>query len=98
MVSELLSAIEIRNAKSGDKPQVARWKRFKPAGASKADTARAVAVFTDIIAEVLQKGDSLSLVGFGIFERRAHRPQSKDRRRTEDFRSKSAGIQAGRRA
>jgi DNA-binding protein HU-beta len=68
MVSELLSAIEIRNAKPGDKPQVARWKRFKPAGASKADTARAVAALTGIIAETLQKGDSLSLLGFGTFE------------------------------
>ncbi|SCX58753.1 DNA-binding protein HU-beta [Nitrosospira sp. Nsp1] len=30
-----------------------------------------MAVFTDIIAEVLQKGDSLSLLGFGTFEVRS---------------------------
>ena len=38
---------------------------------SKADAARAVAALTDIIAETLQKGDSLSLVGFGTFEVRS---------------------------
>lgn len=38
---------------------------------SKTDTARAVAVFTDIIAETLQKGNSLSLLGFGTFEVRS---------------------------
>ena len=38
---------------------------------SKADATRAVAALTDIIAETLQKGDSLSLVGFGTFEVRS---------------------------
>lgn len=38
---------------------------------SKADAARAVAALTDIIAEILQKGDSLTLVGFGTFEVRS---------------------------
>ncbi|SHM15757.1 bacterial nucleoid protein Hbs [Nitrosospira sp. Nsp11] len=38
---------------------------------SKADAARAVAALTDIIAEALQKGDSLTLVGFGTFEVRS---------------------------
>jgi DNA-binding protein HU-beta len=38
---------------------------------SKADAARAVAAVTEIIAETLQKGDSLSLVGFGTFEVRS---------------------------
>lgn len=35
---------------------------------SKADAARAVTALTEIIADTLQKGDSLSLVGFGTFE------------------------------
>ena len=38
---------------------------------SKADAARAVAAVTEIIAETLQKGDSLTLVGFGTFEVRS---------------------------
>ena len=38
---------------------------------SKADAARAVTALTGIIAETLQKGDSLSLVGFGTFEVRS---------------------------
>ena len=38
---------------------------------SKADAARVVAALTDIIAETLQKGDSLTLVGFGTFEVRS---------------------------
>lgn len=38
---------------------------------SKTDAARAVTVLTDIIAETLQKGDSLSLLGFGTFEVRS---------------------------
>ncbi len=70
MVSELLSAIEIRNAKSGDKPQVARWKRFKPAGAR---PMRPVpwGVFTVSLSRSCKKGNSLSLLGFGTFEVRS---------------------------
>jgi DNA-binding protein HU-beta len=37
-------------------------------GSSKGDAARAVKALTEIITEVLQKGDSLSLIGFGTFE------------------------------
>lgn len=38
---------------------------------SKADATRAVTALTEIIAEALQKGDSLSLTGFGTFEVRS---------------------------
>lgn len=37
-------------------------------GCSKADANRAVAALTEIIADALQKGDFLSLPGFGAFE------------------------------
>lgn len=37
-------------------------------GASKTDATRAVTALTEIIAEALRKGDSLSLTGFGTFE------------------------------
>jgi DNA-binding protein HU-beta len=35
---------------------------------TKADAARAVTALTEIITDALQKGDSLSLTGFGTFE------------------------------
>ena len=37
-------------------------------GSTKADANRAVTALTRIITGVLQKGDSLSLIGFGTFE------------------------------
>lgn len=37
-------------------------------GSTKADATRAVTALTEIITDVLQKGDSLSLTGFGTFE------------------------------
>jgi len=37
-------------------------------GSSKAQAGRAVAALTETITEVLQKGDSISLPGFGTFE------------------------------
>ena len=37
-------------------------------GTSKTDASRAVTALTEIIIEALQKGDSLSLPGFGTFE------------------------------
>ena len=47
-------------------------------GFSKADAERAVGALTEIISEVLKKGDSLSLPGFGSFEVR-ERPAHKGR-------------------
>jgi DNA-binding protein HU-beta len=38
------------------------------AGCSKAEAARAVTALTQIITETLQKGESISLPGFGTFE------------------------------
>lgn len=45
-------------------------------GSTKADATRAVTALTEIITAVLQKGDSLSLTGFGTFEvrERGERP------------------------
>jgi DNA-binding protein HU-beta len=37
-------------------------------GSTKGDAARAVKGLTEIITDTLQKGDSLSLIGFGTFE------------------------------
>ena len=37
-------------------------------GLSKADAGRGLAALTDIISETLQKGESVSLIGFGTFE------------------------------
>jgi DNA-binding protein HU-beta len=37
-------------------------------GSTKAEAARAVTALTEIITDALQKGDSLSLIGFGTFE------------------------------
>jgi DNA-binding protein HU-beta len=37
-------------------------------GGSKADASRAVALLTEIISDTLQKGESVSLIGFGNFE------------------------------
>ena len=37
-------------------------------GLSKADAGRGLAALTDIISETLQKGEAVSLIGFGTFE------------------------------
>ncbi|MBA4143552.1 MAG: HU family DNA-binding protein [Nitrosospira sp.] len=37
-------------------------------GLSKADAGRGLAALTEIISEALQKGESVSLIGFGTFE------------------------------
>jgi DNA-binding protein HU-beta len=37
-------------------------------GLSKADAGRGLVALTDIISETLQKGEALSLIGFGTFE------------------------------
>jgi len=37
-------------------------------GLSKADAGRGLAALTNIISETLQKGESVSLIGFGTFE------------------------------
>jgi len=37
-------------------------------GLSKADAGKGLAALTDIILETLQKGESVSLIGFGTFE------------------------------
>jgi DNA-binding protein HU-beta len=37
-------------------------------GTAKADADRAVGALTEIISETLQKGESVSLIGFGTFE------------------------------
>ncbi|SEP42879.1 MULTISPECIES: HU family DNA-binding protein [unclassified Nitrosovibrio] len=39
-------------------------------GSTKADAGRAVTALTEIIADALKKGDSISLIGFGTFEMR----------------------------
>ena len=42
----------------------------KRTGASKADVARAVDASMDVIRETVSRGDRVSLVGFGTFERK----------------------------
>lgn len=42
----------------------------KRTGASKADTGRAIDAGMDVIREAVAKGDRVSLVGFGTFERK----------------------------
>ncbi|SEP44163.1 HU family DNA-binding protein [Nitrosovibrio sp. Nv6] len=37
-------------------------------GSTKADAERAVGALIEVISDVLKKGDSLSLIGFGTFE------------------------------
>ena len=39
-------------------------------GLSKKDAEKALAAFTDVVAETLKKGDKIALVGFGTFEAR----------------------------
>lgn len=39
-------------------------------GLTKKDAEKALAAFTDVVAETLKKGDKISLVGFGTFEAR----------------------------
>lgn len=51
-------------------------------GSTKADANRAVTALTRIIAGVLQKGDSLSLTGFGTFEVRERGERTGRNRRT----------------
>ncbi len=50
-------------------------------GSSKAQAARTITSLTEIITEVLQKGDSISLPGFGTFEVRS-RSERTGRNRT----------------
>ena len=38
------------------------------AGLTKKDAEKALAAFTDVVAETLKKGDKIALVGFGTFE------------------------------
>lgn len=40
------------------------------AGLSKKDSEKALAAFTEVVAETLKKGDKIALVGFGTFEAR----------------------------
>jgi DNA-binding protein HU-beta len=40
-------------------------------GSTKADASRAVVALTEILADALKKGDSVSLIGFGTFEVRS---------------------------
>ena len=40
------------------------------AGLTKKDAEKALAAFTDVVAETLKKGDKIALVGFGTFEAR----------------------------
>ena len=53
------------------------------AGLQKKDAEKALAAFTDIVAETLKKGDKVQLVGFGTFEvteraaRTGRNPQTK---------------------
>ncbi len=44
------------------------------AGLSKADAAKAVKAFTEVVVEELKKGEKIQLVGFGTFEV-SHRPE-----------------------
>jgi DNA-binding protein HU-beta len=45
-------------------------------GLSKADAGKGLAALTDIISETLQKGESVSLIGFGTFEVRERSERS----------------------
>ena len=40
----------------------------KEAGITKAEAAKVVKAFTDVVAAALKKGEKISLVGFGTFE------------------------------
>jgi len=46
------------------------------AGLSKAEAGRAVEAMTDVIARVLKKGDSITIVGFGTFSVRQRAARS----------------------
>lgn len=54
-------------------------------GLSKADSQKAIEAFQDVVAEVLQKGDQLALLGWGTFsvkenaERQGINPRTKEK-------------------
>ena len=64
-------------------------------GCSKADASRAVAALTDIISDALQKGESVSLLGFGTFEVRERSERTGRNPRTgEELKIKAARVPA----
>ena len=62
-------------------------------GLSKADAGRGLAALTEIISEALQKGEAVSLIGFGTFEVRERSARTGAIPRRE---KKSRSRQAGR--
>jgi DNA-binding protein HU-beta len=62
---------------------------------SKADASRAVAALTDLISDALQKGESVSLLGFGTFEIRERSERTGRNPRTgEELKIKAARVPA----
>ena len=62
---------------------------------SKTDASRAVAALTDIIADALQKGESVSLLGFGTFEVRERSERTGRNPRTgEELKIKATRVPA----
>jgi DNA-binding protein HU-beta len=70
------------------------------AGLSKADASRAVDAFADVVANVLKRGDSVSLVGFGTFEVRERQARTGRNPRTGETMtiaaSKAPSFKAGK--
>jgi DNA-binding protein HU-beta len=64
-------------------------------GSSKADASRAVSALTDIISDALQKGESVSLLGFGTFEVRQRSERTGRNPRTgEELKIKATRVPA----
>ncbi len=70
------------------------------AGLSKKDSEKAIAAVLDSITETLQKGDKLSLVGFGTFEVKERKERTGINPRTKETitiaASKSPSFKAGK--
>jgi len=64
-------------------------------GLSKADAGKGLVALTDIISEALQKGESVSLIGFGTFEVRERSARTGRNPRTgEELKIKAAKVPA----
>jgi DNA-binding protein HU-beta len=64
-------------------------------GCNKTDASRALAALTDIISDALQKGESVSLLGFGTFEVRERSERTGRNPRTgEELKIKATRVPA----
>ncbi|MFB9068782.1 HU family DNA-binding protein [Pseudofulvimonas gallinarii] len=70
------------------------------AGMSKVDAARAVDAFADVVSKALKAGDTVTLVGFGVFEVRERAARTGRNPRTgetlEIAASKTPSFKAGK--